>query len=147
MSKINFLAVILIATLLGSCGFHAPNKGDSLNVSIDAQSDNKFANTLKKRLNPHAAQFLHIQIGDEIFKQQNASYKPNNEVNGYNLSLSVPIQVFDRKKKRLFIGTLSAKSYVNRIIETQANRLQINQNKTQLRQKLVKKILRKLNRL
>lgn len=147
MSKLNFLTIIIITALLSACGFHTPNKNTTINAAIVANVHNEFANTLQAHLNANVAQSLSVQIGNEVFKQQNASYKSNNEVNGYNLSLSVFIQVFGRHRKPLLVDTISAKVYVDRIISVQADRIQIEENKTQLRNTLVKKLLRKLNRL
>lgn len=147
MSKINFLAIILTATLLSACGFHTPHKNNTFNAALTAAAHNPFANALKQHLNPNLAQSMHLKISDEVFKQQNASYKSNNEINSYNLSLSVSIQVFDRNKKILLNDTLTAKSHLNRITATQADKLQINQNRKQLRETLIKRLLRKLNRL
>lgn len=147
MLKINFFSIILITTLLSACGFHTPHQEVALNAKIIAKAHNPFAIAFKKHLNPNIAQSLTLQIGDEIFKKQTASYKSNGEINSYNLNLSVPIQVFDRNKKRLFIDTLTAKSHIKRIIATQAHRLQIEENHQQLRDSLVKKLLRILKKL
>lgn len=147
MSKINFLVVILISAFFSACGFHTPHAKLATNAVINAPAHNKFADTLKKHLNPNIVPSFNVQIGNEVLKQHNAAYNKSNQVSGYNLSLSVPIQVFDRNKKPLLIDTLVAKSYIKRIIKTQSDKLQIAQKYQQLRNVLAKKLLRKLSKL
>ncbi len=147
MSKINLLAVILITTLLSSCGFHTPIKNTELNAVIVSDKSNTFAIELKKRFNQEAVQNLTIQIGVEIQKQQTTSYTTTNTTNSYTLSLSVPIRVFSAKQELLFSQDLRASKHLNKITSSQADRLQIEESYTQLRKTIIKKLLRRLSKL
>ena len=147
MSKIKLSVLILTTALLSSCGFHTPVKNTSLNATIVSESSNAFANELKTRFNQEAIQNLTIQIGAEVQKQQTASYKSGNTVNSYTLSLSVPVKVFDADQKLLLSQSLTSKLHLNKIDSSQADRLQIEESYTQLRNTLIKKLIRRLSKL
>ncbi len=147
MSKINFLSIILITSLLSACGFHTPYKNTPLNASVSANDNNTFATELKKRFNLEAMQSLSIQIGDETQKKQTASYKTTGSANSYTISLSVPVKVFNLDKKLLLSQDLTASTHLSKMSAPQADRLQINEAYTQLRNTIIKKLLRRLNRL
>jgi outer membrane lipopolysaccharide assembly protein LptE/RlpB len=147
MSKINLSVLILITALLGSCGFHAPVKNTSLNAVIVSESSNAFASELKTRFSQDATQNLTIQIGAEAQKQQTASYKSGNTVNSYTLNLSVPVKVFNANQKLLLSQVLTSKLHLNKIESSQADRLQIEESYSQLRNTLIKKLIRRLSKL
>lgn len=147
MSKISFLSIILITSLLGACGFHTPYKNTPLNASISANDNNTFATELRKRFNSEATRSLSIQVGDEIQKKQTASYTLTGMDNSYTLSLSVPIKIFNRDNKLLLSKSLTANTHLSKMIAAQADRLQINKAYTELRNTIIKKLLRRLNRL
>lgn len=146
MSKINLLTLILLSTLLSSCGFHAPTKNTTLNAIIQSENSNKFAIELQKQFNQDAVQNLTIQIGAEIQKQQTSSYT-NNIVNSYTLSLSVPIKVFDTEQQLLLSQELTANTQLNKTGSSQADRLQKEESYTQLRHTVIKKLIRRLSKL
>jgi len=148
MSKINFLTLILATALLSSCGFHTPVKNTPLNAVIVSANTNEFARELQSRFNQDAMQNLTIQLGSEIRKQQTASYTSSNSVNSYTLSLSVPVKVFSAKQQLLLSQDLTANLHLNKITtSTQADRLQIEEAYTQLRNTLIKKLIRRLSKL
>ena len=148
MSKINFLTLILATALLSSCGFHTPVKNTPLNAVIVSADANDFARELQTRFNQDAMQNLTIQLGSEIRKQQTASYTSSNSVNSYTLSLSVPVKVFSAKQQLLLSQDLTANLHLNKITtSTQADRLQIEEAYTQLRNTLIKKLIRRLSKL
>lgn len=147
MSKISLLSIIIIASLLSSCGFHTPTKNTPLNAIITSTDNNTFAVELKKRFNQEAVQSLIIQIGREVSKKQTASYKSNGETDSYTLSLSVPIKVFNSKNKLLLSQDIMANTHLNKMSFAQADRLQIAESYKQLRNTIIKKLLRRLNRL
>ncbi len=147
MSKISFLSIIIVSLLLSSCGFHTPYKNSPLNASITANDNNTFATELKKRFNSEALQHLSVQINDEVRKKQTASYKSDGKTNSYTLSLSVPVKVFNKNNKLLFSQTLSASTHLSKMSNTQADRLQIEESYEQLRNTIIKKLLRRLSKL
>ena len=147
MSKISLLSIILITTLLSSCGFHTPYKNTSLNASVAANASNAFATELKKRLNQDAMQSLAIQIGDEVQKKHTASYNSSGQTNSYTLTLSVPVKVFGNGNKLLLSQDLTASTHLSKMSSTQADRLQIAESYSQLRNTIIKKLLRRLDRL
>jgi len=147
MSKINFLSIILIASLLSACGFHTPYKNTPLNASITSTDNNAFATELKKRFNLESIQTLAIQIGRELQKKQTSSYTPDGKSSSYTLSLSVPVKVFNNKNKLLLSQDLVASTHLSKMSATQADRLQIAEGYKQLRNTVIKKLLRRLNRL
>lgn len=147
MSKITLLSVILITSLLSSCGFHTPIKNTPLNAIITSVDSNAFAIELGKRFDQEAIQSLVIQIGNEVSKKQTASYKPDGETDSYTLSLSVPVKVFNSKNKLLLSQDLAANMHLSKMSSTQADRLQIAESYKQLRNTIIKKLLRRLNRL
>lgn len=148
MSKINLLAVILITALLSSCGFHTPAKNTALNATIISDKSNAFASELKKRFNQEASQNLIVQVGAETQKQQTASYTSSNTTNSYTLSLNVPVKVFNTNQKLLLSQDLTASMHLNKITSSsQADRLQIEESYTQLRNKVIKKLIRRLSKL
>jgi len=147
MSKISLLSVVIIASLLSSCGFHTPTKNTPLNAVITSVDNNTFAIELKERFNQEAVQSLIIQIGSEVSKKQTASYKSNGETESYTISLNVPIKVFNSKNELLLSQDLMANTYLNKMSSAQADRLQIAESYKQLRNIIIKKLLRKLNRL
>ena len=148
MSKINLLTLFLTTTLLSSCGFHTPVKNTSLNAVVVSADANDFARELQTRFNQEAMQNLTIQIGSEVQKQQTSSYTSSNSVNSYTLSLSVPVKVFNAEKKLLLSQDLTANLHLNKITNsTQADRLQIEEAYTQLRNTLIKKLIRRLSKL
>ena len=147
MSKINLLSIVLITALLGSCGFHTPYQNTSLNATVSSTKNNAFATELKKHLNPVVVKSLIIEIGKETQKKQAAAYDTTGQISSYTLSLSVPIKVFDTLKQPLFTDVLTNSTQLQRVIQTQADRLQINEHYNQLRETLIKRLLRKLKRL
>ena len=148
MSKINFLTLILATALLSSCGFHTPVKNTPLNAVIVSANTNEFARELQSRFNQNAVQNLTIQLGSEMRKQQTASYTSSNSVNSYTLSLSVPVKVFGAKQQLLLSQDLKANLHLSKITaSTQADRLQIEEAYKQLRNTLIKKLIRRLSKL
>lgn len=144
MLKIKFLLPILIL-LLSACGFQALNHSP-INAQINSSADNNFALELKKHFSNAAPSFI-IFISAEMQKQRIAAYTEKGQENGYRLSLDIPIKVFTNNKKLLWSKTLNANIYIDKIGETQSNRLQINQSWTQLRAKLIKQFLTQLHYL
>jgi len=148
MSKINFLSIVLMTALLSSCGFHAPYKNTSIiNASIISSANNAFTTELKKRFNQEATQSLTIQIGNEVQKKQTSSYKSDGKASSYTLNLSVPIKVFNNDNKLLLSKNLNASIHLSKMSATQADRLQIEENYEQLRNTIIKKLLRRLSKL
>ena len=148
MSKINFLTLILVTLLLSSCGFHTPVKNTPLNAVIVSANTNEFARELQSRFNQNAVQNLTIQLGSEMRKQKTASYTSSNSVNSYTLSLSVPVKVFSAKQQLLLSQDLKANLHLSKITaSTQADRLQIEEAYAQLRNTLIKKLIRRLSKL
>jgi len=147
MSKINLSVLIITAALLSSCGFHTPIKNTPLNATIVSEKSNAFASELKTRFNQSANQNLTIQVGPEAQKQQTSSYTSGNVVNSYTLSLSVPIKVYSANQKLLLAQDLKASLHLSKITSSQADRLQIEESYTQLRNTLIKKLIRRLSKL
>ena len=147
MSKINLSVLIITTALLSSCGFHTPIKNTPLNASIVSGKSNAFASELKTRFNQSANQNLTIQVGPEVQKQQTSSYTSGNVVNSYTLSLSVPIKVYSANQKLLLAQDLKASLHLSKITSSQADRLQIEESYTQLRNTLIKKLIRRLSKL
>jgi outer membrane lipopolysaccharide assembly protein LptE/RlpB len=147
MSKINLSVLIITAALLSSCGFHTPIKNTPLNASIVSEKSNAFASELKTRFNQSANQNLTIQVGPEVQKQQTSSYTSGNIVNSYTLNLSVPIKVYSVNQKLLLAQDLKASLHLSKITSSQADRLQIEESYTQLRNTLIKKLIRRLSKL
>lgn len=147
MSKISLLSIILITTLLSSCGFHTPYKNTPLNASVIATANNAFATELKKSFNQEAMQTLAIQIGDEVQKKQIASYNSSGLTNSYTLTLTLPVKVFDNGNKLLLSQDLTASTHLSKMSSTQADRLQIAESYIQLRNTIIKKLLSRLDRL
>jgi outer membrane lipopolysaccharide assembly protein LptE/RlpB len=147
MSKINLSVLIITAALLSSCGFHTPIKNTPLNASIISEKSNVFASELQTRFNQNANQNLTIQIGPEVQKQQTSSYTSGNIVNSYTLNLSVPIKVYSVNQKLLLAQDLKASLHLSKITSSQADRLQIEESYTQLRNTLIKKLIRRLSKL
>lgn len=147
MSKINLSVLIITTALLSSCGFHTPIKNTPLNASIVSEKSNAFASELKTRLNQSANQNLTIQIGPEVQKQQTSSYTSGNVVNSYTLSLSVPVKVYSANQTLLLAQDLKASLHLSKITSSQADRLQIEESYTQLRNTLIKKLIRRLSKL
>ncbi|SFV82249.1 hypothetical protein MNB_SUP05-6-1002 [hydrothermal vent metagenome] len=147
MSKINLLSIILITSLLSACGFHTPVKNTPLNASITSTDNNAFTLELKKRFNSEATQSLAIQVGDEAQKKQTSSYDSSGKTSSYTLSLSVPVKVFNNNNKLLLSQDLTASTHLSKMSATQADRLQIAESYEQLRNTIIKKLLRRLNRL
>ncbi len=146
MSKINFLPLILVIALLSSCGFHTPENNTPLNASVISTKHNAFTTELEKHFNPTAAKFLTIQIGNELQEQKTASFDTAGQIRRYTLSISVPVKVF-KEGKLLFSEDLIQRVNLERVIETQADRLQITEHYNELRATLVKRLLRKLKYL
>ena len=147
MSKINLLSIILITSLLSACGFHTPYKNTPLNASITSTDNNAFTLELRKRFNSEATQSLAIQVGDEVQKKQTSSYSSSGKTSSYTLSLSVPVKVFNNNNKLLLSQNLTASTHLSKMSATQADRLQIAESYEQLRNTIIKKLLRRLNRL
>ena len=148
MSKINLSVLIITTALLSSCGFHTPIKNTPLNASIVSEKSNAFASELKTRFNQSANQNLTIQIGPEVQKQQTSSYTSGNVINSYTLSLSVPVKVYSADQTLLLAQDLKASLHLSKITSsTQADRLQIEESYTQLRNTLIKKLIRRLSKL
>lgn len=147
MSKINLLSIVLITSLLSACGFHTPYKNSPLNASVTSTNNNAFTTELKKRFNQEATQTLAIHIGDEVQKKQTSSYNSSGKTNSYTLSLSVPVKVFNKNNELLLSQNLVASTHLSKMDATQADRLQIAESYKQLRNTIIKKLLRRLNRL
>ena len=147
MSKINLSVLIITTALLSSCGFHTPIKNTPLNASIVSEKSNAFASELQTRFNQSANQNLTIQIGSEVQKQQTSSYTSGNTINSYTLSLSVPVKVYSADQKLLLAQDLKASLHLSKITSSQADRLQIEESYAQLRNTLIKKLIRRLSKL
>jgi len=137
MSKINLLSIILITSLLSACGFHTPYKNTPLNASITSTDNNAFTLELRKRFNSEATQSLAIQVGDEVQKKQTSSYDSSGKTSSYTLSLSVPVKVFNNNNKLLLSQNLTASTHLSKMSASYE----------QLRNTIIKKLLRRLNRL
>ncbi len=147
MLKIALLPLILAITLLSSCGFHAPIKNTTLNAAVMSDKSNAFATELKTRFNQEAVKNLSIQIGSEVKKQQTASYTTSNTTSSYTLSLSVPVKVFNADNKLLLSQDLAASIHLSKVSSAQADRLQIEESYAQLRNTVIKKLMRRLSKL
>ncbi len=148
MSKINLLSIVLITSLLSACGFHTPYKNSPLNASVTSTNNNAFTTELIKRFNQEATQTLAIHIGDEVQKKQTSSYNSiTGKANSYTLSLSIPVKVFNKNNELLLSQNLVASTHLSKMDATQADRLQIAESYKQLRNTIIKKLLRRLNRL
>ncbi|MBE8189504.1 MAG: hypothetical protein HAW58_01225 [Candidatus Thioglobus sp.] len=146
MSKIILLSLIFSATFLSSCGFHTPRSGTSLNLSVISAKNNAFANELKKHFNPSAAKSLRVEISNETQKKQAASFDKTGQITSYNLSLSVLVKAF-KGKKVLLSENFAQTVHLQRVLETQSDRLRITEHYNELRETLIKRLLRKLKRL
>ncbi len=146
MSKTTLLITLLITSLLSSCGFHTPTKNIALNAVVNSNDNNNFTKELVKRFDQNLAQSLIIHIGSEVQKKQTASYTTDNKASSYTLSLSIPIKVFDNNRNLLLSQDLSARTNLTKMSSTQADRLQIEESYTQLRNTIIKKLLRRLNK-
>lgn len=144
MSKINLLAILIISSLLSTCGFHVPNNVTPLNASITGKADNAFATELKKHLNVKATQSLSVQIGDEVQKKQAIAYS-RGVASSHTLTLSVPVKI-SRDNKPLLSTVLTASTTISKL-SSQANRLQTDASYAQLRSTIVAKLLRRLKHL
>ena len=154
MSKINLLVATIVIALLGSCGFHAPHTNSAINASITSSRNNAFADELQKRFNQNMPRTLVVQVDAENQNQHTDSYTLINEANdneaneasGYTLSLSVPIKVFNQRKKLLLSQTFTANTHLSKMA-FQADRLQIEEGYQQLRHLIIRRLLRKLSKL
>ena len=147
MSKINLLFILLMTSLLSACGFHTPIQNTSLNAVVMANDNNTTALELVKRFNLDARQKFIVQIGDEVQKQQTSSYTSANQVKSYTLSLTVPVKIYNAKQQLQLSKDLTASTHLSKMSNTQADRLQINEGYDHLRNTLIKKLIRRLNRL
>ncbi len=147
MSKTTLLITLLITTLLSSCGFHTPTKNVALNAVVNSNDNNQFAKELNKRFDQDLTQSLIIHIGSEVQKKQTASYTSDNKASSYTLSLNVPVKVFDNNRNLLLSQDLGARTNLSKMSSTQADRLQIEESYAQLRNTIIKKLLRRLNKL
>lgn len=147
MSKINLLATTIIIALLASCGFHAPHTNSAINASITSSRNNAFADELQKRFNQNIPRTLVVQVDAENQHQHTDSYTLNNKVRGYTLNLSVPIKVFNQRKKLLLSQIFSANMHLSKMDAFQADRLQIKEGYQQLRYLIIRRLLRKLSKL
>lgn len=147
MSKINLLTATIIIALLGSCGFHAPHTNSAINASITSSRNNAFADELQKRFNQNIPRTLVVQVDAENQSQHTDSYTSSHKASGYTLSLSVPIKVFNQRKKLLLSQTFSANTYLRKMDAFQADRLQIEEGYQQLRYLIIRRLLRKLSKL
>ena len=142
MKKIHLILTLIVTLGLSSCGFHTPYKNAPINASISSADNNLFANALTQRFDTNAPQKLRISIGAESKHQQVSSYSGGQD-SSYTLTLSVPISV-QQQDKVLLLQTLSMSKHISKMSSAQADRLQIEQTYTQLRNDLVKQLLRKL---
>lgn len=147
MSKLNLFFIILMTSLLSACGFQTPIQNTPLNAVVMANGNNTTALELVKRFNLDARQKFIVQIGDEVQKQQTASYTSANQVKSYTLSLTVPVKIYNAKQQLQFSKDLTASTHLSKMDNTQADRLQINEGYVNLRNTLIKKLIRRLNRL
>ncbi len=148
MLKINLITAIIITTLLSSCGFHTPYKNSSINAFITSDKNNLFADELKKRFNQEAPQTLTIKIDSEGQNKQTSSYSSDGKTSGYTLSLNIPVKVISSDNKLLLSQDLTASTHLSKITSsTQADRLQTEESYTQLRNTIIKKLLRRLSKL
>ena len=147
MKKINILALLIITSLISGCGFHTPYKKSALNAYIVSDNNNIFAKELSKRFDKNLNKRLVVHIGQESAKKQTASYNSSGKTSSYTISVSVPVKVFDLDKKLLFSKNMSASSHLGKMNSNQADRLQVDETYTQLRQTIIKKLIRRLNRL
>ncbi len=146
MSKINLLVAIIIIALLGSCGFHVPHTNSAINASIISSRNNVFSDELQKHFNQNIPQTLVVQVDAENQNQHTASYTLS-KARGYTLSLSVPIKVFNQRKKLLLSQIFSANMHLRKMDAFQADRLQIEEGYQQLRYLIIRRLLRKLSKL
>ena len=147
MSKINLLFILLMTSLLSACGFHTPQHNTSLNAVVMANDNNTTALELVKRFDLNARQKFIVQVGDEVQKQQTSSYTSANKVKSYTLSLTVPVKIYNANQQLQLSKDLTAKTHLSKMDNTQADRLQINEGYEQLRNTIIKKLIRRLNRL
>ena len=143
MMKIRLILTLIVTLGLSSCGFHTPYKNAPINAHISSADNNLFTQALVQRFDENASKKLSITIGAESTRQQTSSYTSAGKDGSYTLTLSVPISIQQRDKV-LFLQTLSASKHISKMSSSQADRLQIEQTYTQLRNNLVKQLLRKL---
>lgn len=146
MANFKLLLALIISATLSSCGFHTPYANTSLNANVISSDNNAFANALTKRFNAEAPKQLQVEIGAEQQHKHTSSYTTSGQSNNYTLTLSVPVRV-SKQKTLLLSDTLSASQYMGKMSLEQADRLQTQEAYQQLRQRLVKQLLRKLARL
>ncbi len=146
MANFKLLLVLIASITLSSCGFHTPYTNTSLNAKVISAGNNAFADALSKHLNADAPKRLQIELGAEVQQKHTSSYTSAGQANNYTLTLSIPVRV-SNQNTLLLSETLSASQYVSKMSLEQADRLQTQEAYQQLRQRLVKQLLRKLAKL
>lgn len=146
MANFKLLLVLIASITLSSCGFHTPYTNTSLNANVISSDNNAFARALTKHLAADAPKRLQVEIGAEKQHKHTSSYTSAGQENNYTLTLSVPVRV-SKQQTLLLSDTLTASQYVSKMSLAQADRLQTQEAYQQLRQRLVKQLLRKLAKL
>lgn len=147
MSKINFLSIFFLSIFLSSCGFHAPYKSSDINASVSSNENNLFASSLVKRFKSNSDESFNINIEDERKTKQNSSFNSSGTLARYNLSISVNVEIYNKENVLLIKEDLKASSYHNALSSTQADKLQIEEAYSNLRENLIKQLLRRMYRL
>ncbi len=147
MPKISFLSIFFLSLFLSSCGFHTPYKSSDINANIISSENNLFVNALTKRFNKDSNKSFSITIGDENKTKQNSSFNSSGTVASYTLTLAVNVEVYNRDNVLLIKEELHASSHHSVLSSTQADKLQIDEAYSNLRNTLIKKLLRRMYRL
>jgi LPS-assembly lipoprotein len=147
MSKISFLSIIFISLLLTSCGFHTPYKASDINADINSKKSNEFAVALQKHLNKDTPANYSINISDENKTQKSSSFDSAGNINSYTLNLNVKFEIRDIDNVLLLDDDLDASSHLTKMSSSQADKLQIDEAYSNLREQLIKKLLRIMYRL
>lgn len=147
MLKMKVFAVIMTAFLLSSCEFRPPAEHALINAKIVSSEDNLFAIALKKNLHDTTTSKFVIHVGAEQLKQRIASFTFNNQANSYLLRFQIAIKVFNNHEKLLLSEEFKHYMSLSRMKSTQADRLQITESYAQLRDVIIKQLLRKLAKL
>ncbi|HIL41936.1 MAG TPA: hypothetical protein EYG35_00955 [Gammaproteobacteria bacterium] len=147
MSKISFLSIIFLSVMLSSCGFHAPYKSQDINVNIIGNTSNEFVTALSSHLNKDTGATLNIKISDETKTKKNASFDSSGNVKSYTLGISVDVEVLDSYNTLIMKEQLFTSSHHTAMSSTQADTLQSEEAYSNLRETIIKKLLRRLHRL
>ncbi len=146
MLKINLLSIILIFSLLSACNFHISENSAPINVSVMGNTNSIFVTELKKHLSVNTKSSLHIEIGNEVQRNQTIAYRKDGGSSSYMLTLNVPIKIL-RGQKILLLKNLTASTTIKEMTLSQADTLQIKYSFSQLRKTVITKLMRILTRL